>query len=503
MLHDLSRRQFLASAAVALATPALVRAAVAATPLDLVADSRVIEVGGKAAKVFGLTRADGAPGLVLEPGQRFALRLRNALTEPTIVHWHGQTPPPDQDGVYDTGYVRPIAPGGFADYDFAPRPGTHWMHSHHGLQEMRLLAAPLVVRNAEDVARDAQEVTVLLHDFSFKAPEEIVAGLGAGMMNHGGMNHGGTPGAGMPGMGMPGMGDMPGMDHSAMGHAMPGMSGMPGMDHGGMAGMDLNDVEFDAYLANDRTLDDPAVFRTEKGGRVYLRLINGAAATAFWIDLGGLEGQVVAVDGNPVAPVAVTRLPLAQGQRVDILLQMPEGAAAVPILAQREGDRRRTGIVLAAQGAAISKLADQAEVVAPPADLSLERRLAASGTAARAADDMLRVRLTGSMMPYVWTIDGRSWADRLPLKVAGGRRVAVEIVNESEMAHPMHLHGHHFDVVAIDGQPLAGARRDTLLVPIGSRVTIAFDADNAGRWLFHCHNLLHMATGMMTEVVYA
>jgi FtsP/CotA-like multicopper oxidase with cupredoxin domain len=66
----------------------------------------------------------------------------------------------------------------------------------------------------------------------------------------------------------------------------------------------------------------------------------------------------------------------------------------------------------------------------------------------------------------------------------------------------MHLHGHHFQVIGLNGQRFAGAVRDTVLVPPMGRVAVAFDAGNAGRWLFHCHNLFHMATGMMTEVVY-
>jgi FtsP/CotA-like multicopper oxidase with cupredoxin domain len=107
------------------------------------------------------------------------------------------------------------------------------------------------------------------------------------------------------------------------------------------------------------------------------------------------------------------------------------------------------------------------------------------------------------MMPYQWSFDGRSWADHVPLGVKAGQRVAIELVNRSMMAHPMHLHGHHFQVVALDGTPLAGAVRDTVLVPVNGSVTLAFDADNPGRWLFHCHNLYHMATGMMTELAYA
>ena len=101
-----------------------------------------------------------------------------------------------------------------------------------------------------------------------------------------------------------------------------------------------------------------------------------------------------------------------------------------------------------------------------------------------------------------WTINGRTWGDHHPLVVSQGQRVELDIVNRSGMAHSMHLHGHHFQVVALHGQPVIGPMRDTVLVPINGSVRVAFDADNPGRWLFHCHNLYHMTTGMITEVAY-
>ena len=106
------------------------------------------------------------------------------------------------------------------------------------------------------------------------------------------------------------------------------------------------------------------------------------------------------------------------------------------------------------------------------------------------------------MMPYLWSIDGRTWANHRPLRVVPGARVILQMLNRSAMAHPMHLHGHHFQVVALNGRKIQGAMRDTVLVPQGGSVTVAFDANNPGRWLFHCHNLLHMARGMMTEIAY-
>ena len=72
------------------------------------------------------------------------------------------------------------------------------------------------------------------------------------------------------------------------------------------------------------------------------------------------------------------------------------------------------------------------------------------------------------------------------------------------MAHPIHLHGHHFQVVGIGDQPrFAGAVRDTVLLPPNATVTVAVDADNPGQWAFHCHHLYHMAAGMMTTFGYA
>lgn len=439
-------------------------------PLSLTIKRRTIEVFGRPADVFGIDGPSG-PGLVLDPGQRFLVDLHNEAGEETVVHWHGQTPPVAQDGVTDTGHAKPIADGAVQHYDFPARPGTHWMHSHHGLQEQALLAAPLVVRTKEDLRADAQEVTVLLHDFSFLPPAEVLATITGSTGTAHGSGHGAHGGHGR---------------------------------HGAAIPMDLNDFDHDAYLANDRTLDDPLVVRAERSGRVLLRLINGATGTAFWVDTGALEAMLVAVDGNPVAPRPLRRLPLAQGQRADLLLTLPRDGGAFPILAQREGDRQRTGLILATQGAPVRKMANLADATVGPIDLSLERAISASsGLARRPAEARHRVILTGNMLPYVWTLDDQLWGKHRTLKVRTGQRVEIEMVNRSQMAHPMHLHGHHFQVVAIDGRRLAGAMRDTVLVPVNGSVTIAFDADNPGRWLFHCHNLFHMAAGMMTEVSYA
>jgi FtsP/CotA-like multicopper oxidase with cupredoxin domain len=480
----LSRREILASGiamAGAISFQPMARAAAAPEPdaaaVRLTAGTRTLTVNGKAARVFGLVGPNGKPGITLSPGERFHVDLVNQAATPTIIHWHGQLPPWTQDG-FPWPQSPLIAAGDSQSYDYVPIAGTYWMHSHHDLQEQSLMTAPLIVHSAEDLRADRQEVVLLLHDFSFRAPEELLAGLTGSSISP-------RP-----------------MPTSGMGNTTGAGSGNMGAMNMGPMAMDLNDIDYDAFLANDRTLDDPEVIRTEPGGRVLLRLINGASATQFWIDLGVLTGTVVAVDGHPVRPVRGTRLPVAMAQRLDVLIDLP-GNGPYPIFAQVEGKRARTGIVLAASGAPVSRLATAAAENAPPVDLSLERRLeAVVPLAPRAADVMHRVILAGAMAPYAWSMNGEYWPDVTPLMIARGQRVTIEMLNHTMMPHPMHLHGHAFQVVAINGAMLSGAVRDTVLVPPMGNVTIAFDADNPGRWAFHCHNLYHMMTGMMTEIRY-
>ncbi|MEX2647447.1 MAG: multicopper oxidase family protein [Alphaproteobacteria bacterium] len=449
-----TRRDVLGGIAVSALLP---RVVLAQAGFDLRARRKTLEVNGRAASVLELASGNGAPGVRLRPGERFVAALTNEAGEPTLIHWHGQTPPTEQDGV--PGLSQPaLGPAASYAYDFAPRPGTHWMHSHVGLQEQRLLAAPMIVESAQDAGQDEQEIVLFLQDFTFRAPEEILAELMAG-----------------------------GGAHAA--HAAHGMRA-------------LNDVEHDAVLANERTLDDPEVVSVEAGGRVRLRVINATASTNLWLDLGALEGVVVAVDGDAVAPVAGSLFPLAIAQRLDVRVTVP-GSGAWAILALREGGAERTGIMLATTGAAITRHASKGEAKAPAVDLGLERRLSAvTGLASRPADRTIDIALTGGGADYVWGINGRRYGEGAPITLGLGERVHLVLRNETTMAHPMHLHGHHFQVVAIDGTALLGAVRDTVLVPIEGTVTVAFDANNPGRWALHCHNLYHMDAGMMAELAY-
>ena len=499
MSKSYSRRRFLRTALAASALPILpdVARGAAPAPKRLAVGTRVLEVNGRPAKVFGLTGPDGRPGIRLAEGEQFRVELANESGTRTIVHWHGQLPPWTQDG-FPWPQTPPIANGAVQSYDYAPISGTYWMHSHHDMQEQSLMTAPLIVHSAAELREDRQEVVLMLHDFTFRTPDEVLAGLTgtsvaaaqaiARKAEEAPADRGNT--------------SVPEPCIGGMAAPSAAMSGMTKSGPGGMQmHMDLNDVHYDAFLANDRTLADPEIVRVERGGRIRLRVINGASSSQFWIDLGELVGRVVATDGHPVHPAAGNRFPLAIAQRHDILIDLPR-AGAFPILARLEGDRQQTGIVLATPGGHIPRIAGGAQA-APPVDLSLEARLmAVEPLPPRSADIVQTIVLGGGMTPYAWSMNGEYWPQVSPLMLTKGQRVEIDLVNRTMMAHPIHLHGHVFQVTAIDGRPIQGAVRDTVLVLPMGRVRFAFDADNPGRWALHCHNLYHMVTGMMTEFRY-
>src|SRR5712671_4472872 len=318
-----TRRAVLAPALAAAAVrPTMARAQTGAAPVStattgpgtvLQLERRSIEVNGKPASVFGIRQPDGTAGITTEVGKPFRVRVENKVDQPSLIHWHGLTPPWRQDGVPGISGP-PIPPGGSADYDFPLRfGGTFWMHSHQGLQEQSLMLAPLIIHDERN-RPGQQEVVVMLNDFSLTPPEEILAGLKKG-------------------------GSMPKMTRKAA-----PMAPMTGMAQAAAAA-DLDDVKYDAFLANDRTLADPEIIKVEPGTVVLLRVINGSSMSNYHLDLGRLKGELIAVDGFAIVPVSGRSFPITTAQRLDIRVAVPREPAAHPVLAVLEGGRRQTGIV--------------------------------------------------------------------------------------------------------------------------------------------------------------
>ena len=455
----MSRRSLLRDAAGAALVATLPRTAAASERTALLMQSRQIEVGGKAATRYKVSQPSGAFGLVLNEGDAFNVRLENRLPVTAGLHWHGMTEPWRQDGVpYLSG--PPLAPGAARDYQFpAIPPGTRWMHSHFGLEEQNLLAAPLIIRETSAIRQNLQEIVVFLEDFAWRSPKEIFERL----RNRPAMSMAERPATAAP---------------------------------------DLNDVDYDAYLANDRTLDDPDVIQVERNAEVRLRIINASASSNFTVDLGNLQGTLVTVDGNPIVPFIARRFPIAIAQRADVILRVPADGAAVPILAIGEGRRLRTGIILQPRGATVSKISSSAEEPGPTVGLEQELLIKASAPLpSKAPDRSIPVDLTGNMMAYYWEMPIHGVLG-MPATADRGERVELVFSNKTMMSHPMHLHGHVFQVTQINERRIDGAIRDTILVPPKATVKVVFDADNPGLWAFHCHNLYHLAAGMFSTLVY-
>jgi FtsP/CotA-like multicopper oxidase with cupredoxin domain len=426
----------------------------------------MLEVNGKPVSVYGIRQPDGTDGITTLAGDRFRVHVENQIGKPSLVHWHGLAPPWQQDGVPGVSGP-PIQVGGSADYDFPLRyGGTFYMHSHEGLQEQSLMVAPLIIHDARD-RTGVQEVVVMLGDFSFAPPEQIFENL-------------------------------------KRRNAMPKMAGMTGMAQGGAgAARDLNDVKYDAFLANYRTLADPEVVKVEwrkDAAADHQRLLDDQ----FSYRTRPIAGRT---DRRRRLPRRAADRPALPDRRCAAARHPPCAAASargLPIPALVEGERRQTGIVLAAGRADIARVPETTDRPSPALTLDFEHRLrAAAPLRPRKPDRVHTLNLTGEMVGYIWSINNIVWnKDVPPLPIAAGERVELVMINRTGMSHPMHLHGHQFQVVEIDGKRFPGAVRDTILVPPGRRVVVVFDANNPGLWAFHCHLLYHLKAGMFTTLRY-
>ncbi len=460
---------------------------VGAEPVVLRVIDETIEVDGKKVPTFGIVQPNGERGITVNQEEGFHVIVKNELSVPTSIHWHGLVLPNLQDGVpYVT--QNPIPPGGQQEYKFPlVQSGTYWMHSHYGLQEQSLASAPLIITNKEELAD--REVVMMLSDFSFERPSEILDKL----------KRPDKPKKPMAGkeMAKPQAVKKPARvqvwDDSTQAFVATVEERSP---------VDI-DVIYNALLANRRTLDDPEITKVSAGESVLLRIIAGATATNIFIDTGVLDAELLAVDGQSIQPMKGRFFQLALAQRIELRVNIPDQGGAFPILALGEGTTLQAGIVLGTEGAEIPKLSPKADVAAGALDNTQEIRLRASTPLpTKTVTRELPSPLGGNMMAYEWTINGWRYPNRESLNVKEGDRAEMIIVNNTMMSHPMHLHGHDFQVIEVDGKPIAGARRDTVLVPPGGTTKIQFDANNPGVWAYHCHIIYHLASGMFTVVKY-
>lgn len=498
----------------------------ARTDFDLEVSSMEVNFTGARRTAVAVNGQVPGPLLVWPEGEIITIRVKNRLTVPTSIHWHGVIVPSDMDGVPGVSFAG-IPPGETFVYRFrVNQAGTYWYHSHSRFQEQVGLYGPIVIvpRGGQRQAADREHV-VLLSDWSDTDPEHIyrTLKLQSGYYNHGQQT----------------VGDFfnsvheQGWKSAVRERRMWGEMRMNRTDLADVSGYTYT------YLMNGVPPGGNWTALFKPGERVRLRLINGSSMSFFDVRIPGLKMSVVAADGPDVQPVSVDEIRIAAGEVYDVIVS-PEEERAYTIFAQsidRSGYARGTlsprpgleseiprmdprqlltmtdmgmgmgpdvsmgpmvdsvaadprrdlddpGVGLRGNGRRVLTYADL-RTLAPPLD-----------TRSPSRDVVLH--LTGHMERFVWSFSGRKFSESEPLKFNHGERLRLVLINDSMMNHPIHLHGMWGEVEGPDGEVLV--RKHTINVQPAQRVSYFVTADAIGRWAYHCHLLYHMEAGMFREV---
>lgn len=445
------------------------------------AEPAMVDLGGVQVPTWAYGGALPGREIRLRKGEVLRADLTNGLPAPTTVHWHGLALRNDMDGA--PGVTQPeIAPAGSFRYEFTvPDAGTYFLHPHVGVQLDRGLYAPLIVEDPADGADYDLEAVVVLDDWldgvHGRDPDQQLRTLrdqSMARMNMGGMDHGGMRMDGTSGMSMP-------------------------SDPNAPLGPDTGDVtDYPYYLVNGRLGTDPAVFTARPGQRMRLRIINAAADTPFRVVVGDHQLRVTHSDGFPVQPVTTSGLLVGMGERYDVIVELGDGV--FPLIAAPEG-KAGQAFALIRTGGGVPPSADVHPAELNVAPLTVDQLVSAEPVrlAGRTPDRTLDVALGSDRNKYLWTLNGKAFPDHTALDVQEGQRVRLRFQNHSGMFHPMHLHGHTFQVVNPAG---TGARKDTVIVKPWQTVEVDFATDNPGQWMLHCHNAYHGEAGMMSVLSY-
>ncbi|MEX3007259.1 multicopper oxidase family protein [Hoeflea sp. TYP-13] len=397
------------------------------------------------------------PEIRVKQGERVTVRFANELEEPTSIHWHGIRIENAMDGV--AGLTQDaVKPGGTFEYDFvAPDAGTYWYHAHNKSwnQVARGLYGALIVLENDPAFDDEHDLTLVIDDWRLDRSGKLdVASLGSLM------------------------------DWS----------------HGGRLGNWLT----------VNGLNRPS-FALKTGETYRLRLINASNARILEVDPNRFGAKVIAYDGQPLQrPEILNYSPLLIGpaQRVDLQVT-PSGEGVVP-LEEISGDRpfplANLQIVAGSGKKAEPRILRSNDIPDPDLTSAMRVRLDMTGGAMGTMGEIVYQgkkleRSDYSKTGQVWAFNGIANLAAEPFfRCAQGETVIVETVNRTAFVHAMHVHGHHFRIIERSGSSVKedGPWRDTFLVGPDQTTTIAFVADNPGKWLLHCHMLEHAAAGMNT-----
>jgi FtsP/CotA-like multicopper oxidase with cupredoxin domain len=496
-----------------------------------------INITGKPMQRITVNHQFPAPTLYWTEGEQVVVHVTNHMQESSSVHWHGILVPGLMDGVKDFNTYPGIAPGATFTYQFTVRQsGTYWYHSHTAGQEQDGLYGALIIRpKGVDAIKSDRAAVVMFSDFSAETADDIMANLKMSSDYYSQARRT--------------VSDFWRDVHDkgwklAWQHAR---------DWGAMrmSPTDLTDVSGYTFLINGKTPQQNWTQTFTLGETVRLHMINASSMSFYDVRILDSEKKrlkmtVVQADGRSVEPVPVDEFRFGVAETYDILVTPKEAKAytivaepidrsgfAIGTLAPRAGmkgiapvQRARTLLTMADMGMGSMDMSGMdhstmtqeemqdmreqmrsgwAKTGAPRGDKVLsysDLRFLGEQQDTRPAEREIVVTLGGNMERYIWTMNGKTMMDADPLALRYGERVKLTFVNETMMAHPMHLHGMF---VQLDNQQPANKLPDktVVIVPPGKSYSVLLTADEIGEWAFHCHLLFHMNAGMMGKVVVA
>ena len=461
-----------------------------------------VDVTGKPVTAMVIDGNIPGPTIQANLDDRLKITFNNLMDVDTSIHWHGVLLPNDQDGVpYLT--TPPIAAGGSLTFEYpVTHTGTYWYHAHTGLQEQRGIYGALVFRNPAEARRYDTELVLVLSDWTDENPETVLRNLKREA------------------------------DYYALkkdtvqsweGVLKNGRQAINNRINGAlirMGPMDLSDVGYDAFLINGKQNRHTAEIKN--GERVRLRIINASASSYFYVEFSGGDMTLIEADGVAVVEKTAKRLRLATAETYDVIVEVPAGKQYEVRATAEDGSGYASYYLGAGETVPVSPVTKpNLYLVGHGSHRSGRPQMNHSGrhgsthstseyAGLRAKSptsfDLGRktreidLRLTGSMERYTWSFDDKTLTEVDKIRIRKGEIVRFNLINETMMHHPIHLHGHFFRV--LNGENDHAPLKHTVNVPPLDTVTIEFAANEEKDWFFHCHNLYHMKSGMARVVSY-
>jgi FtsP/CotA-like multicopper oxidase with cupredoxin domain len=397
---------------------------------------------GKSIAAWGFNGQVPGPTIKAKKGDTLVLKLRNNLSEPTIIHWHGIRLPAAMDGTAEV--QKPIQPGEEFEYRFElPDAGTFWYHSHHNetVQMERGMYGAIIVEDEADPVVDAEKV-FMIDDMKLTANYEFTK----------------------PSWALPRLIER----------------------HDGRQG--------DTLLINGKV---DSMVNIHAGQMERWRFINSSSARYFKLHLGGKSFQIIGTDGGLIEkPVTVTEALITPGERLDIVVGPFQEGETFPIEALSYN--RVTFLKPKRQTfATVEVLEKKPSHAFIPENLRTIEPLARQDAA---VNRTVKLSVGASLKNVMdFKVNGGLHVQDSPVII--GDLQVWEVNNVSLMDHPFHLHGFFFQVLEINGKaPEYKAWKDTINLTPRTKVKIAWMPDNRpGKWMYHCHILEHHAAGMMAN----